>query len=252
MGEVQANPSKQITPPTIQVTKDYSKFKLMGGNRTVDYNHVKQLKQEMRDNPHLLAGNPIIVNENMFIIDGQHRRQAAQELAVPMYYIVLPGATLDETRHLNVTQRRWNMIDFAKSYADSGHQDYKQFLEFHKKYPRISPSIVRIYLVGTETSDMEGDFRRGKYQVGELESAKTNLDFLTAVVEKTHVTINTPMARAILKLLKNKEFDRVLFLEKLDREGARELFQTASAIRGCLRSIENVYNFGSRWQKRLY
>jgi hypothetical protein len=230
----------------------------MAGNRPIDYNHVKRLKREMQANPHLFASNPISVNEHMYIIDGQHRRQAAQELGVDVYYIVTPGISLDETRSLNVTQRRWQLLDFARSYADSGREDYKTFLKFHKNFPNISPSIIRTYLAGGQKHELDIDFRRGEFQVADEAVAEKNLTKLNEIVKKTGININAPMAHAFLQLFTGNvakgadEFSYEKFMEKLDRESARELLQTASSVRACLRSIENVYNFQSKHQARLY
>lgn len=244
--------------PQIQTTKIYGLFKLMAGNRPIDYNHVKRLKREMQANPHLFASNPISVNENMYIIDGQHRRQAAQELGIDVYYVVTPGITLDETRALNVTQRRWQLLDFARSYADSGRKDYKTFLSFHKEFPNIAPSILRTYLAGGQKHQLDVDFRRGEFQIQDEEKARQNIEKLNAIIKKTGLQVNAPMSHAFLQLFNGAttkgadEFDYDRFMEKLDRENARELLQTASSIRACLRSIENVYNFQSKFQARLY
>lgn len=246
------------TIPQIQSTKNYAQFQLMKGNRSVDYNHVKRLKREMQMNPELLSANPILVNEHMFIIDGQHRRQAAQELGYPVYYIVMPGGTLDETRHLNVTQRRWQLLDFARSYADSGRQDYKIFLDFHKEFPAIAPGILRTYLAGGQKHELDVDFRRGEFAINDEQQAKNDLEKLSKVVRATGIKVNAPMAHALLQLLHPKPdtkadpFEFEVFYKKFETEGGRELLQTASSIRGCLRSIENVYNYQSKWQKRLY
>lgn len=239
--------------PTIQVTTDYLQFKLMAGNRPIDYNHVKRLKRSMQADPHLFPSNPIQVNEHMYIIDGQHRRLAAQELGVPVYYIVSKGATLDETRVLNVTQRRWTLLDFAKSYADSGRQDYMDFLRIHEQYPKIAPSILRVYLAGGQRHQLDVDFRRGEFQINDLEQAKRNIEKLNDVITKTHTPINTPMANALLDLMTNNEdFNFERFMQKLDRESARELYKPGSSIKSCLRSIEDVYNFQSKAMTRLY
>ena len=149
--------------PQIQVTKDYGQFKLMNGNRVVDYNQVKRLKREMEANPHLFAGNPILVNENNFIIDGQHRRQAAQELGRPVYYVVVSGITLDETRSLNVTQKHWVLMDFARSYAEGGQEDYRKFIAAVRKYPNIAPAIIMKVLAGGQRHQLGDDFRRGEF-----------------------------------------------------------------------------------------
>lgn len=246
-------PATDSNVPRIEVTTVYGQFHLMKGNRTVDYNHVKRLKREMEANPDLLSSNPILVNENLYIIDGQHRRLAAQELGVPLYYIVRPGLTLDETRHLNITQKRWQLLDFAQSFADSGRQDYITFLRMHRKYPKIAPGILRIYLIGNRGKDIEGDFRRGEFQVGNLEAAEKNLQRLSSIIDKTHVNMNTPMAVSLLKLFEDPDvFDYELFDKKLDRESARALFEPRNSVRACLRVIEDVYNFQSTHQKRLY
>lgn len=239
--------------PQIQTTKDYSQFKLMKGNRDVDYNHVKRLKREFEAAPHLMPARPIIVNEHNYIIEGQHSRQAAQELNLPMYYIVIPGATVTDTRHLNVTQRRWTLLDFARSYADSGREDYKIFLETHRQFPEIAPSIIRTYLAGGPKHQLDVDFRRGEFQVEDGSDVTNYIKMLNAVIEKTGTKMNSPMAVSLLRMFKEpKLFDYTLFMSKLEKEGAREMFRPASAVRACLRSIEDVYNFQSKVQKRLY
>lgn len=239
--------------PQIQTTKNYSQFKLMKGNRDVDYNHVKRLKREFEAAPHLMPARPVIVNEHGYIIEGQHSRQAAQELDRPMYFIVIPGATVTDTRHLNVTQKRWTLLDFARSYADSGRQDYKVFLETYRQFPNIAPSIIRTYLAGGQRHQLDLDFRRGEFQTENEADATGHIKMLNAVIEKTGAKINSPMATSLLRMFKDtKIFDYTVFMSKLEKEGAREMFRPAASVRACMRSIEDVYNFQSKVQKRLY
>lgn len=238
---------------TIESTYEYGIFKLMTGNRHVDPNHVKELKHEMQRNPELLATSPILVNEHYFIIDGQHRYHAAMELKRKVYYIIVEGATVDEARHLNTTQRRWTLIDFAKSFADSGRPDYKKFLEIARQYPLLPLSVVRLYCQGKQTHNTDGVFRRGDFEIPNEAEARKHLDALYAVRTLTHQNINTPMAVSLLDLMKNNDdFDVEHFLGKLEKESARELFTPVSSRRGCMRSIENVYNHQSKHMKRLY
>ncbi len=239
--------------PIIQVTKNYAQFKLMKGNRAIDYNHVKRLKRSMETDPHLFQSNPIQANEHMFIIDGQHRWRAAQELNVPLYYIMTPGITLTDTRVLNVTQRKWQLLDFARSYASSGHQDYVSFLRLNSKYPQIAPGILRTYLAGGQKHDLEISFRNGEFVIHDLALAEKNIEHLAAIIDKTHTRVNAPMAYGLWQLFKSeKVFDFDLFMQKLDRENARALFQPFPSSRQCLRAIEEIYNYQSKVQKRLY
>ncbi len=251
--------SKQSEVPQIQVTKDYSRFKLMAGNRVVDYNQVKRMKREMERNPHLFMGNPILVNENDFIIDGQHRRRAAQELGRPIYYVVVPGVTLDETRALNVTQKHWVLMDFAKSYADGGYDDYTKFINAVRKYPNLAPAIIMKVLAGGQRHRLSEDFRRGEFVIDDYQQAIKDLDKLEAIRVKGEIAMNTPMAMSLLTLMKKQDdpnadenFNYDKFIGKLDHKGARELFTASGTVRNSLRSIEDVYNFKSPSRARLY
>lgn len=240
--------------PEIKSTKNYAQFQLMQGNRAIDYNHVKRLKRSIQADPSLLQNNPILVNEHFHIIDGQHRRQAAQELGVELYYTVAHGHTLDATRLLNSTQKRWTLMDFAHSYAESGRQEYKDFVRLREQYPKIAPSILRLFLCGKETHGLSDDFRRGEFKIEDLETAERNLELLDRVMKAGRLQrINHSAATALLQLFGNEEFDSERFIRKLEtHEGARERFIQMPHVRGNLRSIEEVYNFHSQAPVRLY
>ena len=57
----------------IYVTRDYSMFKTVTGNREVDKGHVQKLKREIQKKDLDL---PIFINENDEVVDGQHTLQA--------------------------------------------------------------------------------------------------------------------------------------------------------------------------------
>jgi hypothetical protein len=242
---------------TIESTTDYRQFKLMGGNRAVDYNHVKRLKGEMEIDPDMFSSEPMVVNENMYVVDGQHRLKAAEELNLPVYYIVRKGATVDMARRMNVTQKSWQLMDFAKSFAEGGNMDYVQFIRTANEFKNIAPGIVMKYLLGGQKHMSSTDFRRGNFKIADLDQAVEWLKRLDEISHLTHVKINTPMAFALMQVFKsednNGEFEWSKFYKKLQlHEGARQLFNPASSVRNCLRSIEDVFNFMSGSRVRLY
>lgn len=67
-------------------TSSYTRFNSMRGNRKVSERHVRSLVNSI-SNRNLLAANPILVDEAMNVIDGQHRLEAARKLNTPIYYI---------------------------------------------------------------------------------------------------------------------------------------------------------------------
>ena len=58
-------------------TTDLSIFKSIDGNRVPNLQHIKRLAQSI--NVYGMKCNPILVNEQMEVIDGQHRLAAAIE-----------------------------------------------------------------------------------------------------------------------------------------------------------------------------
>ena len=69
---------------TIYKTTDYSQFKFLPGNRKIAGNILIESILEKNK----LATHPIVVSKDMFVIDGQHRLDAASSLGIPIYYII--------------------------------------------------------------------------------------------------------------------------------------------------------------------
>ena len=55
----------------VYLTSDLTKFKQITGNRPHNPQHVKRLTSSIKR--YGVLQNPIIVNENMVVVDGQHR-----------------------------------------------------------------------------------------------------------------------------------------------------------------------------------
>ena len=82
----------------VQSTNEHSIFQIQVGNRPINNNHVARLILSMKER-YLMA--PLIVNQKMEVIDGQHRLKAHKELNLPTYFIENKGYGLEETQLLN-------------------------------------------------------------------------------------------------------------------------------------------------------
>ena len=82
-------------------TKDYDIFQIIEGNRPVDEKHVKQLISNMTKYGNLTPNFPIVVNEAIEVIDGQHRIAALKELGWPVFYQVQADLGLDTVQGIN-------------------------------------------------------------------------------------------------------------------------------------------------------
>ena len=112
-------------------TSDLSIFKQIDGNRIPNLQHVKRLADSIR--VYGMKCNPILVNEKMEVIDGQHRLMAAKEANSFVYYIIIPGYHLKEVQTLNLNQKNWTKKDFMEGYANMGIESYVKLRNFVNK-----------------------------------------------------------------------------------------------------------------------
>ena len=77
------------TDVKVKVTDEYNIFTFAEGNRAINPAQVKNLIKSIENIG--LIPTPIVVNEKMQILDGQHRVEACRQLKMPVYYIVVPG-----------------------------------------------------------------------------------------------------------------------------------------------------------------
>ena len=133
------------TKLVIQKTHDYSAFKLDEANRAVKTAHVKRLKESVNKNPRIAEFSPILVNEEMTVIDGQHRLAALRQLRMPVWFIQYEGLTIDDAQDMNSGQKPWRPIDYAESYCRRGNKNYCIYVEARKKFG-LNHDILTKYL----------------------------------------------------------------------------------------------------------
>lgn len=116
---------------TVHVTRDYTQFKPLNGNRGINKAHVESLKRSMSER-HLIS--PLIVNERMYVIDGQHRLAAASALGLPVYYVICKGYGVTEMQTLNQNSTNWGVAEFVACYASLGNENYQKLIDFKTKF----------------------------------------------------------------------------------------------------------------------
>lgn len=157
----------KIKSEGIQVTRNYDKFSYILGNRDILTRHVANLAQSIL-NKNMLAQNPIIVNEDYKIIDGQHRLEVARNNDLDIYYIVVPGANLKEIITLNSYSKIWNSKDYINSYAKQGNKNFIWLNYFMEKYA-ISISTALLLLFSHEGEAVRTSIKRGKLTITEAQ-----------------------------------------------------------------------------------
>jgi hypothetical protein len=240
--------NKDVSVNQVFVTNDYTKFKLLQGNRSVDPAHVQELVNSMQEQ---YLQMPIHVNQDFQVIDGQHRLEACQELGLPIYYMLHDGWALDEVHILNTHQVNWNSIDYLHSFASRGNDQYKIFLKFMEDYG-FGYQVSYALLTSTSSAPRghkTKEFRKGKFEVVDLQRAvkladiiKTFASFYAGYHTMNKVSYRDNFCLAIIRVA-NKNMDYVEeLLEKFSRT-APMLYHRPLVI-DYIKDLEDQYNKG--------
>lgn len=126
----------------MQSTKDYSIFREFSSNREVDRKHVNKLVQSIQKR-NLLSVNPIVVDNNMRVIDGQHRLAAAQILDVEIFYIQ-EDINRKDISLLNSNQKNWTAMDYINFYTIEKSPAFVHLSSLINKYPEMAISALLV------------------------------------------------------------------------------------------------------------
>ena len=223
----------------IQKTNRYGQFTILEQNRSVNEAHVKNLVSSLSE-VNLLAFNPIIVNSDMEVIDGQHRLEAAKRLKLDIYYVVAKTGSIKETRLLNKANKSWFLIDYVKSYAIGGNKTYMDFLKFIMDYD-IPVSTGLELVCGDFSREVGMRLRKGVINIKDMKEA-------TEVVEKMYLLqpfcksgIRTRVMIRAIRHLKDIGADFDKLVEKLKVSDIKLLPE--ANYRQLLRQFEDAINY---------
>lgn len=235
----------------IERTNNYNLFKRLEGNREVSPKRVKLIKKSIEQIGYIR--NPIIVNERFEVIDGQGRLEALKELGKPIEYIIQPGLGIEECLLMNINQEKWQIIDYVKSYAERGNENYQRLLDLIELYPlyklgALGCAIKGINLIQTAI------LKRGDLEISghEYEQAILKLNYVNRFIPyfKYMPGKITNFVQAIVYCLAIDEIDEERLYNQITKNVS--MMTPWNDLRTCLQSVEEVYNHGFGGNNRVY
>jgi hypothetical protein len=115
----------------IWVATDYSKFKLNEFNRVPS--HYKKVRDSIREKDYTMY-QPILVDKEMNIVDGQNRFLACKELGKPIYFIVSRDIKIYAAAEINQASKNWGINDYVEHYAKRHREPYIRMMDLAAKY----------------------------------------------------------------------------------------------------------------------
>jgi len=239
-------------------TNDLSIFKQIDGNRVPNLQHIKRLSDSIR--VYGMKCNPILVNERMEVIDGQHRLMAAKEANSFVYYIVIDGYSLDEVHTLNLNQKNWSKKDFMEGYANMGIESYiklRDFVAKNEDYTFITCMALcqntptgdsRTLAIQTHKSKLDGNkvqiFEQGTWLCGDMNLANEWAGKIRMIKTYYQGYNRSTFVSTMIGLLKKDIFDFNEFMHKLRIQPSALVDCTSTEQYRIL--IEDIYNYKSR------
>lgn len=208
----------------IKKTNKYDMFKFSKVNAPINYAHVDKIAASIKIK-NMLHMRAIMVNEDMEIIDGQHRLLAAKKVGVDIYYQIDETLSDDDMAILNSNARIWGPGDFLHHFVSRGNENYKKLNNFLKVHD------LKLYdglaLLGKGGGGVAADLRAGTFQFPDpnkaieaaegAEKIKEILNYISDTsINRLPFLNHKTVFRSLIPLVTHPDFDLKLMLRKID------------------------------------
>lgn len=248
------------TERCLYVTTDYDSLKHITGNRAINPQNVEKIKKSMSEKQLIVAA---VVNEDMQIIDGQHRHEACKQLNLPFYYYIVEGYTLPDVQRMNTNMKNWSLPDFMDTYLDlykAGHSEYKGYKELSLFMEHYSISLqAALFLANTRSSkgDYEETFKHGGFVFSDKNTAALIAEEMRELFqgfdEKIWKTITFTVQYTKLFVYENYNYDIMIRKTQALATGTKESvpFNKLSGGSVILNGLISAYNHSTAQKLRL-
>lgn len=234
---------------TVYRTDEYDVFNTLQGNRDVLAGRVSKIIKSIKANGYIF--NPIIVNENMEVIDGQGRLEALKTLNMPVDYIIVDGLRIKDCIALNIYQTKWNTMDYINSFADMGNINYSYIRHLCKRFSSISIRVIVSAIsnkyIGFEISNKTVQSGNMICTAEQYEKATFILEYLEKFMG--YIDVNKGRTELIYTALifayKSDSVDNDRMLERFIKYYGSDIVKPFNAIEGALSALNTVYNYRS-------
>lgn len=238
----------------IQTSKNYREFRFLKGNRPLVPSKIKKLIESVNSGLNLFEYSPILVNAEMFVIDGQHRLEACKKLGLPVYYCVVPKISLLQIAQLNATATRWKTSDFFNCFIQTGNKDYEILQLFQDKYSLSTNTAVQLLMNGSLNEGGTGShlFKEGKFKVAHQEKAEKIMRSVNdySKVADDQILKNRSFIKAIQMLLSSSDYKHGEVIEKLNSK--KNMVQMKGNYKDFIFHIEELFNRGNSIRRIIY
>jgi hypothetical protein len=235
----------KTTMTKVLTTRNYSQFLSLDDNRDLNQTHLGKLKESMQE---VYLFNPIIVNEKLEVIDGQHRLEACKQLNLPVRYITVEGYGIREVQVMNAYSKNWGPKDYLDSYVKNGYTDYIAYKAFQEKYG-FDHQVNLILLSNNDKSRGYEEFNNGKFKIVNLRKAERIANYLMQIKAYYTGYRRRSFVYAIISVIDKKGFSMDELMAKIKLQ--------PTALVDCISTekyrelLEDIFNYRRREKVNL-
>jgi hypothetical protein len=237
----------------MQKTNNYDIFQKHLSNRITEEGKVVKIMKSIQSK-NLLEYRPILVDEQMHIVDGQHRLEAAKRLNIDIYYTIQKGASSEDMYILNQNQNPWVMRDFHHYFVNEGFPEYIRLQKFMDKN-ELTLRNALVLIQGRNGGKDTKQFNLGKFKFPEdadyleimekIQIINRISDFIRQkIIGTKNFLKNANYLIALSHFLNIREVNIPLFMEKLAMR--LDLIRPCTKSKDYMLIFKTIYNFRNR------
>jgi hypothetical protein len=236
----------------IYETRDYGMFKKHSQNVPLDERHLIKIMESIKKK-NLLHLEPIIVDSEYRVVDGQHRLEAAKRLELSIFYIIAEDSKPEDMRQMNIS-RTWKREHYLHNFVECGFPEYIKLKKFMDKTGLSLKNVFVIWgIEGRGRANLKrDDFRDGNFKCPSLDKmeisllflAKCNkvIDYVKERIEGKKDFLRTPtFLRALYVFLSLESVNFDFFMKKLPYK--LNLIRPQARVIDFVNIFRQIYNY---------
>ena len=238
-------------------SKQYDLLTKLLGNRVVAPKNVEN-KKELLEKNGFKSTNPVIINQKGQMIDGQHRRLAAEELNMPFKFTIDVAVKAEEslqaTIELNNSGKPWVTLDYINAYAENGNEEYEKLLALCEELDLNMSKTLILYLGAKANNEFQKSIAKGVFKFDKnkaqlARNRKKELDLLSDLVTQRYKKLveSQPFYCAYLELSRKENFKFKVLKEQFDK-----MRYTVLDRKNLMETLIETYNMQRRTNRISY